>query len=96
MSKTTPGPYHIARGALNKSDGPVVCGDDGIMAIAMFLDFGIGPEQQEANARAWVEGRAAVATLEKIRAVEREYSESRMDAKKFVWEIVKILDEAKP
>lgn len=92
-AKPTPGPYHITRGALNKSDGPVVCGDDGVMAIAMFLDFGIGKEQQEANARAWVEGREAMEKLERIRAA---YKDDSLCDELLVIAVGQILDETKP
>ena len=75
MSKPTPGPYRVN----NFACGVHVRGnDDGTdVPIASFWNgdalLPANHERAEANARAWVEGREAAATLEKIRAITSEW-----------------------
>jgi hypothetical protein len=95
-AKPTPGgPYMIVHGEMKKASGPVVCNDD-CDAVAIFLTLNVSEEQAEANARAWVDGIEAMKKLDKIRAIEREWGESRANSMWCMKEIAKILDEAKP
>ena len=69
MIKPTPGPYEI-HDSVTKSSVGVSSQSRRRTCIATFWrDTGDDKkEQAEANARAWVEGREAVETLERIRA----------------------------
>lgn len=93
MIKPTPGPYQVVTGC----DSAEVTADNHRITIATFHadwcdDYDRLPKA-EANARAFVEGRAAVETLEKIRVA---YKDDSLCDELLVIAVGQILDEAKP
>jgi len=95
MSKPTPGPYTIetclAGGCELLGSHPTGCK----IPMARFFALHTGWEECQANARAWVDGIAALDMVERIRAVRDDWRRDMRGDTGALVAIIKIIDEAK-